>query len=127
MTVPTKTELRKAIEECGGIVADVARHYNKSRQTVYRWIAKRGLTDELNSARTNMRAVAKDVVFQRMMNDDEDKAYQAATFVLTNLDKDGEALSLSPEVTAMLLRAGVSVQKVFKDFEALIPELLGEK
>lgn len=127
MALPGRANLRKAIREHGGAIADVARHFDVTRQTVYNWLDHYDLRAEVEAARTSMRMVAQDVIYQRLMNADEDKAFDAAKFVMLNMSDDGNLLPLSPRVVALLRRMGASVGTVIAEFEAIIEQMAMEQ
>lgn len=120
MALPGKTSLRAAIKEHGGLVADIARHYNVSRQTIYNWLDHYNMREELVKGRHMMRDVAKDIVYQRLFAEDDDKQWDAAQFVLTRLRDDGELLSLSPVTLALLKNMGIPLADFLAEFEAMI-------
>jgi transposase-like protein len=79
---PGKVSLRQAIQETGGVVSDLARHYNNaSRTTIYRWLDQAGLRDKLADARAKMDDVSLDVIYARLMDADEEKSWEAAKFI----------------------------------------------
>lgn len=120
MTIPSKTSLRLAIKETGGIVSDLAKHYNVSRPTIYRWLEQKNLRAELAGARINMHEIAKDVVYQRLMSDDNDKAFDAAKFALMHLNDDGGVLRLSDDILALIGELGLDIALLIPELELLI-------
>jgi transposase-like protein len=118
--LPGKTSLRAAIKEHGGLVADIARHYRVTRQTVYNWLDHYNMRDELVKSRHSMRDIAKDIVYQRLFDDDKDIQWEASRFVLTRLQDDGELLALSPITLALLSKMGIPLPDVVAEFEAMI-------
>lgn len=127
MALPGRANLRKAIKEHGGVLADVARHFDVTRSTIYNWLDHYDLRSEVDNARTSMRNVATDVIYQRLMNEDEDKSFEAAKFVMLNMADDGNLLPLSPRVVALLRRMGASVGTVISEFEAIIEQMAMEQ
>ena len=123
MTLPGRTSLRKAIRECGGIITDVAERYQVTRQTVYRWVDRYSLRDEINDARQDVRNVAFDVIYDRLYNLYDDKAYEAARFVTLHLKPDGNLLPISPRAAAILRRLGIPTSDVASQFEMLIQQI----
>jgi hypothetical protein len=115
-----KTDLRKKIQECGGVISDVADAYRVHRQTVYRWLERFNLWDEVNNARVSVGLVADDIIYQRLMNPDEDKAWDAAKFVKLHLSDRGDSVPLSPRIAALLLREGISINALMENLEMLI-------
>lgn len=111
--------MRRAIHQLG-VVAEIAKHFEVSRQTIYDWLDYYELRNELREAKHAMREVAADVVYGRLMSDDEDKAYDAARFVLRNLKDDGEMLPLSPEVIRWLQAHGIPLDEVARQFEQML-------
>lgn len=122
MALPGKRNLRIAIEKHGGIVAEIAAHFNKSRQTIYNWLDHYNMRPLLTEARQDMREVAQDVVYQRLMSDEGDKSWDAAKFVLMHLQGDGEPIAISPETRRLLADLGLSVAGFMADFEQLVIE-----
>lgn len=122
MATPSKADLRKAIGEHGGIVSEIARHYGVTRQTLYNWVAKYGLRERINEARVGMRAVAADVIYQRLMDGDPDAAFEAAKFVMTHMKDDGEMLALPPELIEMMSRMGISAAMVIRELSELMKQ-----
>lgn len=119
MAVPGKAELRKRLDEHGGSVTSLAREAGVSRQTVYNWLDKRGLREHQTKAKRAMRAIAKDVIYDRLMSDDEDAAFEASTFVMRHLNDDGE-LMLSAEVLEILRQKNVTAREAIRQFEELV-------
>lgn len=126
MALPGKRSLRKAIEEHGGVISEIAAHFNKSRQTIYRWLDHYSLRGEVQNQRESMRQVSRDVIYQRLMSNDDDKAYDAAKFVMLHLNDDGELLTISPEAMMLLRRMGLSTSEVVAEFEAIIAAMAKE-
>ena len=122
MSLPGRRNLRQAIREHGGLVADVARHFNTTRQTIYNWLDHYDMRDEISKSRTSMRQVAGDVIYQRLMSENMDYSYDAAKFVMLHLKDDGSLLSFSPEVLRYLAMQGMSVSDAVAEFEAMIRE-----
>lgn len=119
-TKATKTAVRKAIEACGGSLSDVARHFDVERSTVYRWIDRWNLRPVVTAARASMREVAGDVIYSRLMSDDDGAAFEAARFVMLHLRDDGNLLALSPETMRALAVLGVDVSDAVREFESLV-------
>lgn len=117
---PGSRSFRIAIKDCGGQISDVARHFSVSRRTIYNWLDHYEMRDEVTKARQSMRTVAQDVIYQRLMSEDDDQAYDAAKFVSLHLRNDGELLMLSPETMRALRQAGLTPGDVVAEFEALI-------
>lgn len=120
MALPGKVSLRKAIQEHGGLVSDVARHFDVTRQTVYNWLSHYELRNEVTAARQNMRAVAQDVIYARLMADEDAQAFEAAKFVMLHLRDDGELLALSPETLLLLRQMGMDTSAVVAAFEQMV-------
>lgn len=121
-TKATKTAVRKAIEACGGSISDVARHFDVERSTVYRWIDRWQLRPVVTAARASMREVASDVIYSRLMCEDESAAMDAAKFVMLHLRDDGNLLALSPDTMRALAVMGVDVSDAVREFEALVKQ-----
>lgn len=126
MAAPGKRELRLAIKEHGGVIADIAKSFTVSRQTVYRWLDDKDLRSEIPKARVRLRDVSKDVIYQRLFNEDEDKAFEAAKFVKLHMNDDGEVVSLSPQILSLMRRMGLSLPQLVNELETLLPELLSD-
>jgi len=124
MAVPGKRELRLAIKEHGGVIADIAKHFTVSRQTVYRWLDDKNLRSEIPKARARLSDVSTDVIYQRLFNEDEDKAFEAAKFVKLHMNDDGHVLTLTPRLWALMLRMGISGDQLVAELEGLLPELV---
>jgi len=122
MALPGKANLRHAIQAHGGVVSEVAAHFNVSRQTVYNWLDHYKMRELVTAARQSMREVAKDVIYQRLMSEDEGAAFEAARFVMLHLQGDGELLTLSPETLMLLRRLGLDVSDVVAQFEGMVRE-----
>lgn len=120
MAVPDKRALRKTIQDTGGVISAVAEHYNVNRSTVYRWLEAKDLRDEVTKSRANMRAVATDVIYQRLMHEDADKAYEAARFVHLHMGEDGQALTIPPRLLGVLLRMGLSGADIMVHLEEIL-------
>lgn len=120
MALPGRRNLRQAIYALGGNISEIARHFAVERQTVYNWLDHYQIRAEVKASRQQMRAVAGDVVYARLMSGDEDKAYEAARFVLTHLRDDGELLVLSPEVIRILGEQGIPLERVTAVLEQLV-------
>lgn len=119
---PGARNLRRAIYEHGGLIADIARHFDVTRQTIYNWLDHYQMRELIIQARQSMREVAKDVIYQRLMSEDENAAFEAARFVMLRLQSDGELLTLSPETLALLGRMGLDVMDVVTQFESMVRE-----
>jgi len=124
MAVPGKRELRLAIKEHGGVIADIAKYFTVSRQTVYRWLDDKDLRSEIPKSRARLSDVSTDVIYQRLFNEDEDKAFEAAKFVKLHMNDDGHVLMLPPRLWALLLRMGISGDQLVAELEELLPELV---
>ena len=127
-TLPGVRAVRDVIKAHGGNISEMARNMEwgdktgVTRQTIYNWIDHYALRGEVTAARTSMRMVSQDVVFARLMSEDEDKAFDAARFVLLHLKDDGELLGLSPETLRILAEMGISASDAFLQFEAMMKE-----
>lgn len=122
--------LREVIEQTGGVISEVARTFDVSRQTVYNWLEKYPeLLPLVIEAREYMVQMAERNVYKAVL----DKDLEMSKFVLERLGKtkgwaknveltgrDGEPLNLSPEVVQMLAAMGVEVSDAVREFEALI-------
>jgi uncharacterized LabA/DUF88 family protein len=120
MALPGKRNLRKAINEHGGLIADVARHFEKSRQTIYNWIDHYNMWNEIDKSRQSMRTVARDVIYQRLMSKHDGDAFEAAKFVMLHLQDDGELIPISPETVRLLTRMGLSMSDVVREFNEVV-------
>jgi len=120
MKKPGKVSLRKTIEETGGVVSDIASHFNVTRQTIYNWLEHYELRDKVVEARQNMRAVAQDVIYARLVTGDDAQSFDAAKFVMLHLRDDGELLALSPETLLLLRQMGMDTSAVVASFEAMV-------
>lgn len=127
MALPGKLAVRKLIKDTGGCISDMAREAKNglikkgvSRQTIYNWIDHYGLRAELEEARVTMRLVSRDVIYDRLMNEDSDKAFEAAKFVTLHLNDAGELLAASPEVMALLKQMGIPMSDVARAFEDMV-------
>lgn len=119
MKRPGRRNLRIAIHHYG-VISEVAKHFDVPRQTIYNWLDYYDMRGEVTAARHQMREVAADVVYARLMAEDAEKAWDAAQFVLRHLRNDGELLVLSPEVIAGLRRMGIPVSEAVRQFEELV-------
>lgn len=81
MATVTKTELRQALQQHGGVIAKVAEAYQVTRQTVYNWIDKYHLREMVESSRVLMFDMAADNVFIQVEKGD----FEASKFVLTHM------------------------------------------
>ncbi|MBK9751723.1 MAG: hypothetical protein IPO91_34480 [Chloroflexi bacterium] len=81
MAKVTKTELRKALEAHGGVIAKVADAYQVTRQTVYNWIDTYHLREMVEASRVLMFDMAADNVFVAVEKGD----FEASKFVLTHM------------------------------------------
>lgn len=127
MALPGKKTVRKLIEDTGGCISDMAREAKSglvkkgvSRQTIYNWIDHYGLRAELEQARVSMRLVSRDVIYDRLMDEDPDRAWEAAKFVTLHLNDAGELLAVSPEVMALLKQMGIPMSDVAQAFEQMV-------
>lgn len=120
MALPGKVNLRKKIAEHGGVVSDIADHFRVTRQTIYNWLDHYELRENLTAARQSMRAVAADVIYARLMAEDNGQSFEAAKFVMLHLKADGELLALSPEVLLMLRQMGMDTSAVVAAFEQMV-------
>lgn len=102
MKKPGKREFRKKIHEGGGVVSEVARLLNVSRPTVYAWRDHYKMHGEFLKARHELRQLCEDVFYERLMHEDEDKRYEAATFGLRHLRDDGRFGNISREMLEVL-------------------------
>lgn len=116
MGLPGKVSLRKAMEETGGVVSDLATHFTVTRQTIYRWIDHYEMRAELSKARTSMREVAKDVLYEKLMEGDAN----IAMFVMRHMRDDGEMIVLPPDVLALMESMGISSSDVVTEWIALM-------
>lgn len=122
MKKPGKASLRKAIKETGGVISDLAAHYSCSRQTIYNWLEHYELRGEIEKSRHSLRAVATDVIYQRLLSNNEDKSWEAAKFVTLHLQDSGDLLALSPETMSALSRMGIRTSDVVAEFEAMVQQ-----
>lgn len=117
MAIPDKRELRKKIDQHGGSVTAIAREEKVSRQTVYNWLDAKDLREYQTRAKRKMRGIANDVIYDRLMSDDEDKAFEAAKHVSLHLKDDGE-LMLSADVLEIMRRIGHTPSRAVEELEA---------
>lgn len=122
MAVPGKAELRKKLDEHGGSITAIARDQGVTRQTVYNWLDKKDLREHQIKAKRAMRAIANDVIYDRLMDEDDDKAFEAAKHVSLHLRDDGE-LMLSADVMEIMRRMGHTPSKAVEEIEALYRHL----
>lgn len=123
MALPGKRKMRELIEKSGGVVSDMARLASEegvSRQTIYNWLDHYQMRDQVTAARQNMRAVAQDVIYGRLMSNEDAQAFEAAKFVMLHLRDDGELLTLSPETLLLLRQMGMDASAVVTAFEAMV-------
>ncbi|MEQ9027553.1 MAG: hypothetical protein RLP44_02460 [Aggregatilineales bacterium] len=116
MALPGKVSLRKAMKETGGVISDLATHFSVTRQTVYRWMDHYEMRHELSAARTNMREVAKDVLYEKLIAGD----VGVAMFVTRHLTADGEMIVFSPEVLRAMEVLGIQPSEAVQQFETLV-------
>lgn len=123
MALPGKRMVRQLIKEHGGVISQMARNCEYggkegvSRQTIYNWIDHYKLRGQCEAVRVSMRMVSRDVIYQRLMSDDDDAAFDAAKFVTLHLDDTGELLYLDPEIIGMLKELGIPMSEVAQGFE----------
>jgi hypothetical protein len=131
MKVSRRT-LRLALEEHGGVIANVAVAFSVSRQTVYNWVERYQLQDIVATSRNMMFDLATDNVYQAV----QDGNLDMSKFVLTHMPPpvghqrwsnrteitgaDGVPLGLSPDVLKLMERMGVEPSDVVKEFEDMI-------
>jgi len=81
----TKDKVRKAIEEKGGLLADVARCLGVSRRAVYNFLEKYpDLKEGLEWARSVTDDKAESRLFELIDSEDEKVALKAVIFYLSN-------------------------------------------
>lgn len=126
MAKPGKRNFRRAIEAHGGIVTEIAKHFDVTRATIYNWLTHYQMRDDLRKARQSMREIAQDIVYARLLSDNEDKSFEAARFTLLHLRNDGELLMLSPETIRILDQLGINMATVAQHVEVLAQQKLLE-
>lgn len=131
---PGKANLRKAIEDCGGGIGDIAKHFSVTRRTIYRWLDHYEMRDDLEAARSDMRMVAKDVMYQTLMSEPDDDDHKSldrrvkvAQFTLNYMGQDGEFIPISPDVMRLLPVLGMTVESASSLFEDMIREAARQK
>jgi len=133
---PGKANLRHAISLHGGVVSEIASHFEVTRTTVYNWLDHYDLRDEIHKSRTQMRDVAEDVMYQVLISDprsaeDPDKALDrqigVAKFTLQNTKTDGTFISISDEVLRLLPRIGMTIEDASQIFEDMVREAARQK
>ncbi len=131
---PGKANFRKAIKDCGGGIGDIAKHFRVDRRTVYRWLDHYALRDTLDDARSDMRVVAKDVMYQTLMSEPDaddhkslDRRVGVAKFTLNYMGQDGEFIPISPDVMRLLPALGMTVESASSLFEDMIREAARQK
>lgn len=125
----TKTDLRRALQHHGGVIAKVAEAYAVTRQTVYNWIDRYELRDLVESSRTMMFDLAADNVYQAVEKGD----FEASKFVLTHMPtagrwsnrtevtgKDGAPLGMSADVLELMRQMGLEPSDVVRQFEEMV-------
>lgn len=126
MALPGKRMVRELIKNHGGVISEMARNCeyggkkSVSRQTIYNWIDHYQLRGHCEAVRVSMRMVSRDVIYQRLMGDDDDAAFDAAKFVTLHLDDVGELLYLDPEIMGMLKELDIPMSFVAQRFEQII-------
>lgn len=120
MARPGRVVLRRAIRDSGGLISDVADLFQTSRQTIYNWMAYYGLRGEVVAARQQMREVAADVIYQRLLTGGDDAAFEAAKFVMLHLQNDGELLEFSSETLRILAEEGITPSEAVRAFEEMM-------
>lgn len=129
----TKTSFRRAVELEGGNVSGVARRLKIARSSVYNYLQRWDMRDELDAAKADMIGAAKDTVYDQVLEGDLD----AARFVLTHHPKNPErwtsrqevtvtGVSLSAEVMQLMEELGVDVETAAEAFEAQIRRMHAE-
>lgn len=131
-----KTDLRRALEEHGGIISRVADAYSVTRQTVYNWIEHYELHDKVQAARKGLFDLAVDNVAKAVQEGD----LEMSRFVLTHMPttarwssrseitgKDGTPLVIAPDVMEILRGMGVQDSDLAKQFEDMIREMAKAK
>jgi transposase-like protein len=131
---PGKANLRKAIDDSGGVIGDIAKHFDVTRRTIYRWLDHYEMRGVLDAARADMRVVAKDVMYQTLVSEpdpDDDKAkdrqVKVAQFTLNYMGSDGEFITVSPDVMRLLPLIGMTVESASSLFEEMIREAARQK
>lgn len=128
MAKPGKRGLRKLIKDTGGVVAEMAKGADVSRQTIYNWIDHYDAWGELESGRTNIVMMAETTVYEAVADGDLDtsKWVLERKGRLRGWNKQVEIsgalaqLDLSPEQVAMLEASGLSLSAVVQEFMAMM-------
>lgn len=128
MALPGKRTLRKLIKDTGGVVAEMAKNADVSRQTIYNWLEHYEAWDELERGRTNIVMMAETTVYEAVVTGDLDtsKWVLERRGRLRGWNKQVEIsgvlsqLELSPEQLAVLEQSGLNVSDVVQQFIAML-------
>lgn len=133
-TKVTKAAFRRAISQQAGNVSAIARQFNVERQTIYNYLNRWELWDELNTKKANIVGASEQTIYDAVLDGDTD----AARFVLTHHPRNKErwsskhevsvsGVNLSPETLGMMEELGVDVETAAEAFEAQIRRLHAER
>lgn len=113
---PGKRSLRMAIKQTGGVISELAEHYTVTRQTIYNWLDDYEMRPLISAARGELRAVAKDVIYEHLLAGDKD----IAMFVMRHVRDNGEMIILPPDILRLMYDMGISSSDVVNEFVALM-------
>lgn len=119
MKRPTKTELRKAIDDEGGQVEAIAERFGVRRRTVYNWLGHYSLNARLALARRPIQQIADDNIYDALLSDDPTRRDRMTQFVKLNLNDSG-AVRWSDKALALMDMLNIEPSAAVTEFEALL-------
>ena len=124
MKKPGKRSFRQAIEETGGVISDIAEHFGCTNRTIYNWLDHYEMRPELERARTKMRSVAHDIIYEDLI---ERQSVSTAMWVLNRYNDQNEALQLDSDVLQMMEALGFQPSEAVLQFQAMIRQMYEQK
>jgi predicted transcriptional regulator len=122
----SKRRVREVLAEKNGVITQVAEALAVTRQTVYNYLDKYQLWDDLERDRQRLLTLAVNNIAAAVEKGDVDTSKWVASRLgreqgwNEKIDVEGTMLPLSPEALKNLERLGLDVSEVVRQFESML-------